>query len=103
MSEVDLPADMRGPEDDLFEAVLQVRHAFIRAGLAPPQVIELSSWEEGMKVLRLARSRYADRYRRSLFGRRGTDEAITEIDVSGTTLRWPARRWSRAAGTFEDI
>ena len=103
MSGATLPPDLRGPEDDLFEAVLQLRHAFLRAGLEPPSVIELASFEEGMKVLRLARTRYADRYRRSLFGRRDTDEAITEVEVSGVTLRWPARRWGRPKGSFEDI
>ena len=54
------------------------------------------------QVLRLARTRYADRYRRSLFGRRGMDEAVTEIEVSGVTVRWPPKRWSRPT-TFEDI
>ncbi len=98
-----LPPDMQGPEDDLFEAVLQLRHAFLRAGLEPPRLIELASWEEGMKVLNLARSRYTDRYRRSLYGRHGRDEPITDIEVSGVTLRWPARRWTRPAGDFEDI
>ena len=47
--------------------------------------------------------RYADRYRRSLFGRRESDEAVTQIEVSGITLRWPARRWTRGAGSFEDV
>jgi hypothetical protein len=103
MSGSTLPPDFRGPEDDLFEAVLQFRHAFLRAGLDPPAIIELASWEEGMKVLNLARSRYTDRYRRSLFGRHGADEPITEIEVSGTTLRWPACRWTRPRADFEDI
>ena len=102
MSRAAPPPDLRGPEDDLFEAVLHLRHAFLRAGLEPPRVIELASWEEGMKVLRLARTRYADRYRRSLFGRRDTDEAVTEIELSGVTVRWPPKRWTRPT-TFEDI
>lgn len=59
-------------------------------------MIQLASWEEGMKVLNLARTRYNDRYRRSLFGRREQGEPITEVDISGITVRWPARRWSRA-------
>ena len=103
MSGTTLPPDFRGPEDDLFESVLQLRHAFLRAGLEPPHVIELASWEEGMKVLQLARTRYADRYRRTLYAHRGIDEAITQIDVSGITLRWPARRWTRPVGPVEDI
>ncbi len=103
MTGVTVPPDLRGPEDDLFEAVLQLRHAFLRAGLEPPRAIELVSWEEGVKVLRLARTRYADRYRRSLFGRRNMDEEITEIEVSGITLRWPDRRWTRPSGIIEDV
>jgi hypothetical protein len=103
MSGSTLPPDLRGPEDDLFEAVLQLRHAFLRAGLEPPTVIELASWEEGMKVLNLARTRYTDRYRRSLYRRSGTEDAINEVEISGTTLRWPARRWTRPRADFEDL
>jgi hypothetical protein len=36
------PPDFRGPEDDLFEAVLRLRHAFLIAGLEPPAVIQLA-------------------------------------------------------------
>jgi hypothetical protein len=91
------PPGFRGPEDDLFESILRLRHAFILAGLQPPAVIELTSWEEGMKVLRLARTRYSDRYRRSLFNARESDEPVTQVEVSGVTVRWPARRWSRSS------
>ncbi len=94
MSPTAIPPDLRGPEEDVFESILKFRHAFILAGLAPPAMIELASWEEGMKVLRLARSRYADRYRRSLYGRREVAEPITQIEISGVTVRWPARRWA---------
>ena len=89
------PPEFRGPEDDLFDSILKLRHAFILAGLEPPAVIELTSWEEGMKVLRLARTRYSDRYRRSLFGGREAEEPITQVEISGVTVRWPDRRWSR--------
>jgi len=98
-----LPPDFRGPEDDLFEAVLRLRHAFLLAGLAPPAAIELASWEDGMQVLRLARTRYNDRYRRALYGRRSDDAPVTEIEISGITVRWPARTWQRTPSDFEDI
>lgn len=91
------PPDLRGPEDDLFESVLKLRHAFLQAGLEPPAVIELASWEEGMKVLRLARTRYADRYRRALYGRR--DDPVTEVEISGVRIRWPTQRWGSSTRT----
>jgi hypothetical protein len=90
-----VPPNFEGPEDDLFEAVLKLRHAFILSGLQPPAVIELTSWEEGMKVLSLARARYTDRYRRSLFNARESDEPVTQVDISGITVRWPTRDRSR--------
>ena len=89
------PPGFRGPEDDLFESVLKLRQGFILAGLEPPAVIELTSWEEGMKVLRLARTRYSDPYRRSLFNARESDEPVTQVEISGVTVRWPARHRSQ--------
>ena len=101
MSAVADPPDFRGPEDNIFEAVLRLRHAFLHSGLEPPAVIELASWDEGMKLLQLARSRYSDRYRRSLFRRRGGDDLVTEIEISGITVRWPDRGLSRGPITID--
>ena len=92
--------DIRGPEDELFDAILLLRQTFVARGLEPPASIELASWEDGMKVLRLARSRYRDRYRKALYGRAGPDEPLTEIEISGITVRWPPKRWARSEGPF---
>ena len=95
-----VPPDITGPEDELFDAILRLRQTFIARGMEPPAAIELASWEDGMKVLRLARSRYSDRYRKALYGRAGPDEPLTEIEISGITVRWPARRWARPRAPF---
>lgn len=99
MSGPPLPSDLEGPEDELFAAILRLRHAFLDQGMKPPAVIELASWEDGMKLLRLARARYRDRYRRALYGRSAADSPITEIQISGVTVRWPPQRWSAPAAT----
>ena len=95
--------DLGGPEDEIFDAVLRIRHVFLAQGMEPPAAIELASWEDGMKLLRLARTRYRDRYRRSLYGRGETAQPITEILISGIIVRWPSRRWSMTDDHVIDI
>ncbi len=90
---MDRRSDLSGPEDAIFDAVLRLGQAFRAEGLQSPAVIELASWEEGMKILRLVRTRYRDRYRQALYGRR--DEPVTEVQISGVTVRWPPRTWRR--------
>lgn len=91
---------MEGRETDLFDAILRLHHAFLASGLKPPAAIELATWEDGMRLLAQVRPRYNDRFRRTLYGSRAEEGAITEVDVSGITVRWPAKRWTRPAAGF---
>lgn len=87
-------------EHDLFDAILRLHHAFLASGLRPPAVIELATWEDGMRLMAHVRPRYSDRFRRGLYGSHGDAGAITEVDISGITVRWPQKRWQRPREGF---
>lgn len=91
---------MAAGETDIFDAILRLHHAFLASGLKPPAAIELATWEDGMRLMAQVRPRYNDRFRRTLYGSRADEGAITEVDVSGIRVRWPAKRWTRPATGF---
>lgn len=90
-------------DHDIFDAVLRLHHAFLASGLKPPAAIELASWEDGMRLMQQVRPRYGDRFRRALYGGRGEAGALSEVEISGITVRWPPKRWTRSREGVVDL
>ena len=100
------PAQVSAPvfgDIDIFDAILRLRHAFLAAGMSPPEAIELASWEDGMRLMREVRGRYNDRFRRERYSAWTDDAALTEVDISGIKVRWPPKRWARPASQVIDL
>jgi hypothetical protein len=88
---------------DLGEAILRLQHAFRRHGIEPA-VIELSSWEDG-QVLQAAllRDRDSSTYDRPSVGLDSKGNAVNQVEIAGTIVRWPALQKALPGGGFDIV
>ena len=91
--------------DDVIDAIVKVRHAFLRVNMKPPTVILLESHHEGMRFLSAVRqtTSWSAVVGSPEFGHlieMADGSAWMELQIADIKIRWPANRIAMPDGSW---